>query len=453
MSINPEIHTQYHNTLIIGLGATGWSVLRYLVAKGEPVAVVDSREQPPLLTDLRDQYADVAVFLGEFNDQIFAQADRIIVSPGISRNTPQFQAALARGVPVISDIELFLQAVRAPVVAITGSNGKSTVTTLVGEMARASGIPVAVGGNLGTPALDLLDAAAQLYVLELSSFQLESTFSLAATVATVLNISADHLDRHGDIAQYAATKSTVLHNAKFAIYNADDPAVMAMPGPKQRCFFSLNASDIPNTLNLRQINDQPWLRQDHQPLIAAQDIRLPGRHNQANALASLAIGTALDFPLDTMLEVLRTFPGLPHRTQFVAEINGVRWFNDSKATNVGATIAALAGMHQSGAGRAVVLLGGTGKAADFSPLTPVLARCARAAVIFGQDQHLIAAHVPDTCTLIRVDDLAAAVAQAAKLAQPGDHVLLSPACASFDQFSGFAERGDRFCTLVKQLAT
>lgn len=452
MPQNTETHKQYHNTLIVGLGATGWSILRYLVAKNEPVAVVDSREQPPLLTELRETYADVAVFLGAFNDAVFAQADRILVSPGISRNTPQLQAAIARGVPVISDVELFLQTVRAPVVAITGSNGKSTVTTLVGEMACASGIPVAVGGNLGIPALDLLDIKAQLYVLELSSFQLESTFSLAATVATVLNISADHLDRHGDLAQYAATKSSILNKANIAIYNADDPAVMAMPGPEQRLFFSLERPEQPNTLHIQRLNGMDWLSQDHQPLISAQDIRIPGRHNQANALASLAIGTALNLPLEAMLKVLRTFPGLPHRTAFVSEINGVRWYNDSKATNVGATIAALDGLYQPKGGRAVVLLGGTGKEADFAPLTPVLARCARAVVLFGQDRQQIAPHVPNTCEIAVVDDLATAVTQAATLAQPGDHVLLSPACASFDQYSGFAERGERFSTLVNALA-
>jgi UDP-N-acetylmuramoylalanine--D-glutamate ligase len=394
----------------------------------------------------------VAVFLGDFNDQVFAHADRIIVSPGISLDTPQIQAALARGVPVISDIELFLQAVHAPVVAITGSNGKSTVTSLVGEMSRASGIPVAIGGNLGTPALDLLDAAAQLYVLELSSFQLESTFSLQATVATVLNISADHLDRHGDLARYAATKSIALQNAKFAVFNADDPTVIAMSGPEKRFYFSLQTPQNDLTFGIRQIDGADWLCQGTKPLLATQTLLLPGRHNQANALASLAIGTALEIPLDSMLQVLETFPGLPHRTAFIAEINGVRWFNDSKATNVGATIAALEGMHQTDGGRAIILLGGTGKAADFSPLTPTLARCARAVVLFGQDRELIKPHVPNSCTLANVEDLATAIIQAANLAQPGDHVLLSPACASFDQFANFAERGDQFSAWVQQLA-
>ncbi len=443
----PATHSVRH-TLVVGLGATGWSVVQHLMAQGQPVAVADSREQPPLLAQLRDQYADVAVFTGPFVDQVFAQADRLVVSPGVPLSTPQIQAALARGVPVVSDIELFARAVHTPVVAITGSNGKSTVTTLVGEMARACGICVAVGGNLGTPALDLLAQSAQLYVLELSSFQLASTHSLRAQVATVLNLSADHLDWHGDMASYAAAKAVALRGAQTVVLNADDPQVMAMPTSGQRQLFSLGPPATADDFGLRRVDGVDWLCRGPEHLLRADDLRIAGRHNQANALASLAIGSALGLPSNTMCDVLRSFPGLPHRTEFVAEIDGIRWYNDSKATNVGATIAALDGLYQADGGRAVVLLGGQSKSADFAPLTPILARCARAVVLFGQDQTQIAPCVP--CARVAVTDLAAAVTQAARLAQPGDHVLLSPACASFDQFSGFATRGEHFRHLVQQ---
>ena len=440
----------FRHTLIVGLGATGWSVVQHLVAQGLSVAVADSREQPPLLAQMQDRYTDVTVFTGPFADPVFAQADRLVVSPGIPLSTPQIQAALARGVPVISDIELFAQAVHAPVVAITGSNGKSTVTTLVGEMARASGLSVAVGGNLGTPALDLLKQSAQLYVLELSSFQLASTYSLRTQVATVLNLSADHLDWHGDMTNYATAKAVALRNTQIAVLNADDSQVMAMPASGQRQLFSLNRPTTTDDFGLCCVKGVDWLCHGPKHLIRADELKIAGRHNQANALASLAISTALGLPMATLCDVLRTFPGLPHRTEFVAETAGVRWYNDSKATNVGATIAALDGLYQSEGGRAVVLLGGQGKSADFAPLTPILARCARAVVLFGQDQAQITPHIPDCCAQVTVTDLAAGVIQAARLAQTGDHVLLSPACASLDQFPGFAARGEHFRHLVQQ---
>ena len=450
MNNQTEAH-HFRHTLVVGLGATGWSVVQHLVAQGQPVAVADSRDHPPLLAQLREQYADVPVFTGPFTDQVFERADRLVVSPGVPLSTPQIQSALTRGVPVISDIELFAQAVRAPVVAITGSNGKSTVTTLVGEMARASGISVAVGGNLGTPALQLLTQSAQLYVLELSSFQLASTHSLCAQVATVLNLSADHLDWHGNMASYAAAKAIALRNASTAVLNADDPQVMAMPISGQRRLFSLSKPATTSDFGVRCVDSVDWLCRGPEHLIRTADLRIAGRHNQANALASLAIGSALGLSLTTLCDVLRTFPGLPHRTEFVAEIEGVCWYNDSKATNVGATIAALDGLHQTNGGRAVVLLGGQSKSADFAPLTPVLARCARAVVLFGQDQAQIAPHIPDSCIQVAAENLSAAGTQAARLAQQGDHVLLSPACASFDQFSGFAARGEHFRHRVQQL--
>jgi len=439
-------------TLIIGLGATGLSCARFLAAQGVQVAVADSRKRPPGLDALNAEYPDIAVFLGPFDDRLFDSAERLVVSPGVPVTTPQIAAARARGVPVVGDIELFARTAEAPVVAITGSNGKSTVTTLVGEMARASGVHVAVGGNLGTPALDLLDDAVELYVLELSSFQLETTESLQAAVATVLNVTPDHMDRYIDVEAYAAAKARVLAGAGVGVYNADDPLVAAMSGSDDTWYFTLGESQNDKMFGVCAIDGQDYLCRGEQPLLAAQELRIPGLHNRANALAALAIGTALGLDLSQMLEVLRGFPGLPHRTQFVAEIGGVSWYNDSKGTNVGASIAAMQGLDKNDATRTVLIAGGDCKGADFAALGAVLARCARGVVLIGRDAPAIAAVVPATVAQMAARDMDDAVAKAASLARPGDRVLLSPACASFDMFSDYRQRGDIFMQAVRRLA-
>jgi len=446
---HPEIAAK---TLIVGLGATGLSCARFLARQGVQVAVADSRAQPPCLNALNTEHPDIAVFLGPFDDRLFDTAEQLVVSPGVPVATPQIAAAMARGVPVIGDIELFARSVEAPVVAITGSNGKSTVTTLVGEMARGSGIKVAVGGNLGTPALDLLDPAVELYVLELSSFQLETTESLQAAVATVLNVSPDHMDRYPDVATYAAAKARVLQGAGVGVYNADDPLVAAMGGSDDAWYFTLGESQGDKMFGVCMIDGQDYLCRGEQPLLAARQLKMPGLHNRSNALAALAIGTALGFDLAVMLEVLRSFRGLPHRTEFVAEIDGVTWYNDSKGTNVGASVAALQGLDQGDSTRTVLIAGGDCKGADFAALGPVLARCARGVVLIGRDAPAIAAVVPAGVPQRVARDIDDAVANAASLAESGDRVLLSPACASFDMFANYAERGDRFMQAVRRLA-
>ncbi len=439
-------------TLVVGLGATGLSVARYLVRQGIRVAIADSRKEPPGLADLQRECADVAVFLGDFDDAVFAQADMLVVSPGVPLYTPQVAAAQARGVPVVGDIELFARAVEAPVVAITGSNGKSTVTTLVGEMLRAAGWRVGVGGNLGTPALDLLDPACQAYVLELSSFQLETTHSLKPAVGVVLNVSPDHMDRYPDIDAYAAAKARVLQDAELAIRNADDPRVMAMPGGRAAWAFTMGEPADEQTFGVRERQGREWLCRGEEPLLAVDEVLIPGSHNRANALAALAVGTALGLENGVMCEVLRRFPGLPHRCEFVGEVAGVRWYNDSKATNVGAALAALRGLHQPGSkARAVIILGGDCKDGDFAPLREALAECARGVVLIGRDREAIRPVVPPVCQLADAGDLEEAVGLALEMARPGDHVLLAPACASFDQFRNYAERGDRFRGLVRRL--
>jgi UDP-N-acetylmuramoylalanine--D-glutamate ligase len=439
-------------TLIVGLGETGLSCARYLMRQGVPAAVTDSREQPPGLQRLRDELPDLALFLGGFQPQVFAAAERIIVSPGVALTEPLVAAALARGVPVLGDIELFARAVQAPVVAITGSNGKSTVTSLVAAMAARAGRRVAVGGNLGQPALDLLDEAAELYVLELSSFQLETTRSLRPLAAVVLNVSPDHMDRYPDLAAYAAAKAGIYAGARVAVVNRDDPLVAAMqPAAPRVIGFTLGSPGAAD-YGLGERANQTWLWRGDQPLLAAAELLIPGRHNLANALAALALGEAAGLPSESCLQALRAFPGLPHRSQLLAEKAGVRWYNDSKGTNVGACIAALEGLHGAGQAPSTLLIaGGDGKGADFAPLAPVAARCARAVILIGRDAPLIAAALDGKVPLFRAPDLGAAVQMAAEQARPGDRVLLSPACASFDMFRNYEERGERFAAAVEEL--
>lgn len=439
-------------TLIVGLGVTGLSCVRFLAGQGVQLAVADSRKEPPGLRELNDEFPDIAVFLGPFDDKLFDSADRLIVSPGVPVATPQIDAVRRRGVPVIGDIELFAQNAAAPIVAITGSNGKSTVTTLLGEMARTTGLNAVTGGNLGTAALDLLDDEAELYVLELSSFQLETTHSLQAAVACVLNVSPDHMDRYESVDEYAAAKARILQGAGVGVYNADDPLVAAMSGSDDAWYFTLGESQHDKMFGVCSLDGDEYLCRGEHPLLAVGEVRMPGLHNRANALAALAMGTALGFDLTAMLDTLRSFRGLPHRTEFVAEIDGVSWFNDSKGTNVGATVAALQGLDRGDASRTVLIAGGDCKGAEFSVLTDVLARCVRGVVLIGRDASEIAAVIPDSVEQALAAGMDDAVEKAAAMASPGDRVLLSPACASFDMFSGFAERGERFMQAVRRHA-
>lgn len=448
-------HTLAHSqakTLIVGLGKTGLSCTRYLVGRGEQVAIADSRLEPPGLQQLRAEFPDVALFLGGFNAAVFETADRLIVSPGVPVSTPEIQSARARGVEVIGDIELFARAVQAPVAAITGSNGKSTVTTLLAEMAKAAGVQVVAGGNLGQPALDLLKEPAQLYVLELSSFQLETTDSLSPRAATVLNLSADHMDRYPSIQAYADVKARILKGADHRVLNADDPLVMAMDegDADARWTFSTRPSKGPRAFGLRSIEGKTWLCREDEDLLAADQLRVPGRHNQANVLAALAMGSALGLDIAPMLAAARAFRGLPHRTQFVLEHEGVAWYNDSKGTNLGACLAAIQGLCEDPGQKVVLIAGGDCKGAAFEDLGPVLETCARAVVVIGRDAERIAAVVPESIRVVRAASMEQAVSGATECAKSGDRVLLSPACASLDMYRDFEERGQAFVDAVQR---
>ncbi|MFW5452595.1 UDP-N-acetylmuramoyl-L-alanine--D-glutamate ligase [Thioalkalivibrio sulfidiphilus] len=436
------------DTLIVGLGATGISVARHLRARGESFRVADSRAEPPGRDELRRLAPEAELHTGPFDAALFAGMKRLIVSPGVSVAESAIQAARAAGAEILGDIELFAREARAPVVAITGSNGKSTVTALVGEMARAAGLNVAVGGNFGIPALDLLnDGDVELYVLELSSFQLETTESLEPVATTVLNISADHLDRYASLEDYAAAKERIFRRAATAVINRDDPRVCAMQGGARRVSFGL---DVPGEgdWGLLERDAEPWLAQGEIPWFAESRLRIAGRHNTANALAALALGQAAGLPGEAMVEALTQFSGLPHRCQWVTRLHGVSWYNDSKGTNLGATLAALAGFP----GQVVLIAGGQGKGQDFAPLGEAVAGKARAVVLLGEDAPSIAAALEGRVPVVQVASMEAAVAEAARLAQTGDSVLLSPACASLDMFDNYMHRGEVFMAAVRRLA-
>lgn len=436
--------------VIVGLGATGLSVARHLAARGLPFALADSREQPPGLEEFRNAFPDTPVQLGAFSDDQFLSADELLVNPGIALSEPAIAAAKAGGVRISGDIDLFRQAAGAPIVAITGSNGKSTVTTLLGEMAARAGVNVAVGGNLGTPALALLNDEVELYVLELSSFQLERCEMLGAEVATVLNVSADHLDHHGSMLNYHQAKHRIFQGCKKAVINADESLSQPLvPDDVEKWSFSLGRSDFRRF----GVLEQPGGRQlalARAPLMAASELRIAGRHNLSNALAALALGSAIDLPMSAMLDALRDFAGLPHRCEYVAEHDGVRFYNDSKGTNVGAAVSAIEGLAETG--RVVLIAGGLAKGGDFAPLAEALRRSGRAAVLIGEAAAQIDAAIAGRLPTVRASSMAAAVTAAAGLAETGDVVLLSPACASFDMFRSYSDRGDQFCAAVRELA-
>jgi UDP-N-acetylmuramoylalanine--D-glutamate ligase len=444
-----EIFDKACRTLVVGLGKTGLSVARYLARQGVPVAIVDSREQPPGLARSRAELPDdVALFLGGFHQDAFERAEQIVLSPGVAMHEPEIAAAVARGVPIVGDIELFAQAAKAPVIAVTGSNGKSTVVVLLSAMARRAGLDVRTGGNIGTPALDLIEAnEPDLYVLELSSFQLETLQSLQPQASVVLNISDDHLDRYRDLQDYAAAKQAIYRHAALQVVNLDDPVAAALADTQQPIAGFTASAPAANEYGLLEVAGETWLARGEVRLMPASGVQMAGRHNLVNALAALALGEAAGLPLTAMVETLGEFQGLPHRMQYLTEHNGVRWFNDSKGTNVGATLAAIEGVD----GPVVLIAGGDGKGADFSPLAAALQRKGHGVVLIGKDAPLLEAVLQDAVPVRHADDMPQAVQLAAGMAQPGDCVLLSPACASTDMYRNFEARGEAFMQAVREL--
>jgi UDP-N-acetylmuramoylalanine--D-glutamate ligase len=443
--------------LVLGLGDTGLSMAKWLSRRGADVRVADTRVSPPRLAALKASLPAVPALCGPFREESFAGADLIAISPGVPLAEPHVRRAIAAGTRALGDVELFAQAAAgARIVAVTGTNGKTTVTSLVGSMARSAGRDCEVAGNIGPAVLDVLmrreDAGKlpELWVLELSSFQLETTDSLAADAATVLNISEDHLDRYRGIDEYAAAKARIFAGAGLQVLNRDDPRCLAMALPGRASItFGLDAPRRAEDWGLLDRDGEPWLSQGRNAVLPVRAMRLAGLHNAANALAALALCRGLGLPLEPLLQALRGFKGLPHRVEPVGEAQGVRWYDDSKGTNVGSTVAALAGLAR-GTAKVVLIAGGEGKGQDFSPLKDAVARAARAAVLIGRDAPLIEAAIAGAgVPILRAGSMEEAVSLAGGAARSGDAVLLSPACASFDMFRDYKHRGEVFRAAVE----
>lgn len=441
--------------LVVGLGLTGHSIARFLRRRNQPFAVFDTRVQPAGLGDFQIEFPDVPVYLETFPEDIYPQVTEIICSPGVSLDEPFMQKAVELGIPVIGDIECLVREVDVPIIAITGTNGKSTVTTLVGEMAKEAGLRVAVAGNIGLPVLDIHDVGVQydLWVLELSSFQLELTHSLSLMAATILNISPDHLDRHHTFEAYTRAKQRIYQQAKNIFYNRDDPNTSPRFTSDSESIISYGL-DQPESdaWGIMTVSGIDYLAQGDKRLLPVDLLRIKGKHNWLNALAACALAHAAGIDTNSMIEVLKRFPGLPHRCQWVRTLNGVDWINDSKGTNVGATVSAIAGIGDAIEGKIVLIAGGQGKGADFNEMHTPIADFARFVVLIGEDACKIEAVIAEKVPVVYASSLDEAVSLAHSQAQSGDVVLLSPACASFDMFRDFNHRGDDFITAVHALS-
>ena len=426
------------------MGGTGAACARYFAARGVTAVFADTRVAPPGLAAIRAAMPEVEMHAGQIPLQLPPHVAQVVISPGVDLHLPLLQDAHQRGIPVLSDIDLFVSEATAPVVAITGSNGKSTVTSMLGQMLAAAGLRVGVGGNLGTPALDLLDAETQVYVLELSSFQLERSALIDATAAVLLNVSPDHLDIHGDMAGYTAAKARVYAHCKIAVLNRDEPDLRRLlPAGVPVISFGLGTPGA-GEFGLLQRADGSWLARGDEALLPATALKLTGRHNISNALAALALGAAVGLEPTVLLPGLQNYRPLPHRMAVVASRDGLSWIDDSKATNVGAAVASISSLD----GPLVLIAGGDGKGASFATLADALRARECVAILLGRDRELLAAALQGVCPVRRVDDMSAAVRAARAVARPGWTVLLAPACSSLDMYRDYGARGDAFCVAV-----
>jgi len=454
------------HTLIVGLGLTGMSCLRFLYGE-EQLTVVDTRSKPEMLDEARKSYPGVTFVCGDIPDAIFTGVHRLVVSPGVALDLPLFAGSLAKELPVISDIDLFLDASTVPVIGITGTNGKSTVTELCGTLLAAIGMNVGVGGNLGVPALDLLGNATDIYVLELSSFQLERLRLCgnlcsnehkvidAINVGCLLNISADHLDRHGDYESYVGAKRRIINLSDVLVYNRDDSQTASKNLDQARISFG---SDTPGNGNWGLIDvgegleSRSFLSFSGQPYLEVSALRIRGAHNVLNALAALALATTQHSSVEDFKAALMDFEGLKHRCQTVAFAEGITYINDSKATNVGACLAALEGLGNAELKNIVLIAGGDAKDADMSSLKEAIASFVKYMIVIGKDAGKLADVATSSDTVAFAGNMLEAVKRAACVASAGDLVLLSPACASFDMYSGFEARGADFVESVERVA-
>lgn len=440
--------------LIIGLGKSGVSVANFFASQQIPFVMNDTRTEPSGLTEFKKKHPNVLMYLGGLSQELLEEAEEIIVSPGLSLKEPLIAEQLKRGKSVVGDVEIFLRYCKAPICAITGANGKSTVTSLVYEMAKAANIKVKIGGNIGVPVLELLDGKeTDLCVLELSSFQLETTYSLAAKAATILNITLDHMDRYDNLAEYIAAKQRIYQHCETAVINRADQNTFVQSGnPKQTLSFGLDWS--PTTMyGLLSEGNKTYLARGREPLLDIKELPVAGLHYCENALAALALGEACNFPIAAMLQALKSFQGLPHRCQFVKAAKGVQWINDSKGTNEGAAKAAIESIGKTIVGKVVLIAGGIGKGADFEILKSPVKQFVSHAILLGQASDQLANVFHGLTEVHQVKTLQEAITTAMQVSKSGDAVLLSPACASFDMFQNFEKRGEAFMTLVQEMIT
>ena len=443
-------------TVIVGLGDTGLSCVKYFTAIGEKIKVVDSRDQPPGLAVLRELYPEVEYELGDFNLETFVAAKQLVVSPGLSIRSAEIEAARKAGVSITGDIDIFSKQVAAPIVAVTGSNGKSTVVAILAEILRKAGKNFGLGGNLDgesfKPALELiLEGEKDLYLLELSSFQLETTESLGATVATILNLSADHMDRYEGIDDYHRAKQRIFTDCKQVVINRDDKR--SYPLEENAATVWDFGFDRPgaNGLGLLEEDGDQYLAYQLEKIVSVSELKVFGQHNISNVLAAVALAMALDIEIDAIKAAITEFSGLPHRCQWVARINEVDFYNDSKGTNVGATVAAVEGLGEHIAGHIVLIAGGIAKGADFTALVPTMNKRGKAVVLSGQDAVEMASYFDSDIQTFFASDMQDAARIALQQSAPGDAVLLSPACASFDMYKNFQHRGFAFIESVESL--
>ncbi len=440
----------HFDVVIVGLGKTGLSCVRYLNKQGLNIAVTDSRNEPPELSTLINEFESIPVYLGDISTKVLLAADQIILSPGVSLENKSVKQAINNGIPVIGDIELFCQKATAPIIAISGSNGKSTVTTLVAEMIRKSGLKICVGGNLGTPVLELLnESVPDVYVLELSSFQLETTFSLNAHASAVLNISPDHMDRYQSLDDYISAKNKIYSGQGLMVLNKDDDVVYSMlDDVRQTVSFSLS-EPVEKDFGVIRENDEAFLCKGDKKILSQKELIIKGEHNLANALAAMALASSVNVSIDVMVATLKTFKGLEHRCQLVKKINNVSWYNDSKATNVGACIASIKGLCDLG--EIILIAGGDSKGADLSGLKPVIEEHVKKVLLLGVDANKLADVIGTDSLYEFVSDMDAAVERASQLANSGNIILLAPACASLDMYKNYQQRGDDFVNAVNKL--
>lgn len=434
---------------VVGMGTTGRSCIRFLRSLGASVVAMDSRAAPPFYDELRSEYPDLKTIIGRLDEETLRSSDRVVLSPGVALDQPALKRAKTFGVELLGDIQLFAEHARAPIIAITGTNGKSTVTSLVTAMLRESGYAVSCGGNLGPPALELIrEEDPDCYVLELSSFQLEVTHHLAPKIACILNVSPDHLDRHTSFSSYLQAKIRVLEGAEFAVLNADDDNLEALSFPGRRVHFT-STEPAPGQFGLRKVNSKTFLVGPNISSVLSTELRLTGLHNVVNGLASLAICSSFGADSDATIAALRNFKGLEHRTEHVATVKGVAFINDSKATNPGASCAAIKGLCAERPG--VLIAGGESKGSDFGEFSKVACQHMHTIVLLGSSATAIAAAIGTRIRIIHVTNMRDAVFFAGKAAEIGEIVLLSPACASFDMYENFEARGRAFRQAVHEL--